>query len=271
MRTFRLIGTALLAVVVGVSFIACSDDEEDEIIKDDNGIVTNQKRLKEIKMFKDYKTVTWSFAYDAKGRLIAVDELSDYPENEEEPSLNVIEYIWGDNSIVEVWNNRTSTTYYLANNLVKNSTYKYGDGYTYTYNSSNQLSSIQTVQVDETLVDTYTWEDGRIVKWIGTGGYYTEISECTYSGKTCKGYFPLYIPECGDDDAIFYAHPELVGLRCSHLPDQIYHKDEYYEQTFKYSYTLDDDGYVENCTMVETGDSSGGPFVDTNVFTFKWE
>jgi hypothetical protein len=47
MKTFRLIGMALLAVVMCVNFTSCSDD--DDPIKNDDGIITNQKKLMEIK------------------------------------------------------------------------------------------------------------------------------------------------------------------------------------------------------------------------------
>ena len=48
MRTFRLIGMALLAVVMCVNFTSCSDDDEPS--KNDDGVITNQKRLVEIRV-----------------------------------------------------------------------------------------------------------------------------------------------------------------------------------------------------------------------------
>lgn len=51
MKTFRLIGMALLAVVMCVNFASCSDD--DDPIKNDDGIITNQKKLMEIKETSD--------------------------------------------------------------------------------------------------------------------------------------------------------------------------------------------------------------------------
>ena len=44
MQTFRLIGMALLAIVMCVNFTSCSDDEE-EPTKNDDGIISNQKQL----------------------------------------------------------------------------------------------------------------------------------------------------------------------------------------------------------------------------------
>ena len=62
MKTFRLIGMALLAVVMCVNFVSCSDDDE-EPIKNDDGVITNQKQLMQIKMV-DSETITWDFTYD---------------------------------------------------------------------------------------------------------------------------------------------------------------------------------------------------------------
>lgn len=47
MKTFRLIGMALLAVCV--TFASCSSDDDDEPSKNDDGIITNQKQLMQIK------------------------------------------------------------------------------------------------------------------------------------------------------------------------------------------------------------------------------
>ena len=49
MKTFRLIGMALLIVVMCVNFASCSDDEE-EPSKNDDGVITNQKLLVELRM-----------------------------------------------------------------------------------------------------------------------------------------------------------------------------------------------------------------------------
>ena len=54
MKTFRLIGMALLAVCV--SFASFSDDDEPS--KNDDGVITNQKQLMQIKMV-DSETITW--------------------------------------------------------------------------------------------------------------------------------------------------------------------------------------------------------------------
>ena len=104
----------------------------------------------------------------------------------------------------------------------------------------------------------------------------TAVYEYTYSGKTCKGWFPNIEDEAWepiDDDCIFYAHPELVGMRTTQLPDQIYNKDDAYEMTIKYTYKMDKDGYVENCTVIniEKSLSDNKTETDTTIYTLKWE
>ena len=68
-------------------------------------------------------------------------------------------------------------------------------------------------------------------------------------------------------------HPELIGLRCSQLPDQIYSKDDNYEDIEKLTYTFDKDGYVENCTVVGTYKnlSNNTTNTETTTYTFTWE
>lgn len=271
MKTFRLIGVALLAVCV--NFASCSDDDEPS--KNDDGVITNQKQLMQIKMVDGSEIITWDFTYDSNGRLTSVNEAEKY---DEETSRVITNYIWG-YSIIMAKDDDNTRTYTLGNNLVK-SISDTEDGHdwsnaTFSYNSSNQLIAVQNIDRHGTSVETYTWNNGRITKLTYTenGSYYSEedVYEYTYSGKTCKGYFPLYSPS--DNDDIFYVHPELIGLRCSQLPDQVYSKDDYDEETSKYSYTFDKDGYVESCTVVNTEKNLSDNTIDTytTVFTFTWE
>ena len=81
MRTFRLLGMALLAIVMCANFTACSSDD-DEVIKDDDGVITNQKKLVEIKStIDDGETTLWEYSYDTKGRLVSVTRTEKYDSN----------------------------------------------------------------------------------------------------------------------------------------------------------------------------------------------
>ena len=51
MKTFRLIGTALLAVILCINLVSCSSDENNPIEDKDNA--TTQKKLIELKEVDD--------------------------------------------------------------------------------------------------------------------------------------------------------------------------------------------------------------------------
>lgn len=263
MKTLRLLGMALIAILVSANFIACSSDDDEEITKNDDGIITNQKKLVEVKMIDDDgETVTWKFSYDTKGRLatfINTDEGNGYTYN----------YTWNGNTI-EAKNKRCTRTYTLNDGLVRtirDTDDEDWNNVSFTYNSSNQLLTIKEINGNNTYISTLTWDNG---KYMGTD----DFSKATYSGKTCKGYFPLYgyvaIGEVIDD--IFIAHPELLGVRNSQLPDKVNNMEKSTKETLDFTYTFDKDGYVESCTVVDTHtESSSSTYTNTTTYTFKWE
>lgn len=272
MKSFRLIGMALMAILIGVNFIACSSDDEegDTPIKNDDGIVTNQKKLMQMKMVDDSETITWEFSYDSKGRLASVIHTEKYGSSTDK---NITNYTWSNNTIIAE-DGRSTRTYTLNDGLVRTIRDTRDNDWSnasFTYNSSKQLIATKDVIQGDTYIDTYTWENGRIIEIAGGEDYATYI---TYSGKTCKGYFPFYAPS--DNDDIFFAHPELIGLRNSQLPDQASDKDD--KRTVNYTYTLDKDGYVESCTFISIGNgqldttpNNSTTYTNTTTLTFKWE
>lgn len=255
---------AVLAIVMCASFASCKNDDE-------NNTSGNNKKLVRIDLNNE---PNWEFTYDSQGLLIL-----SYGG-----SCGQITYGWGNNTIST---SHLSQPMYLENNLISSMIGVNNDNYILTYNSSGEL--IKEI-VNNTYYNTsstkildFTWQNSKLTKvhqkYINDAGEYgitetEEISEYIYSGKTCKGYFP-YLPYSffGDNFDIFWAHPELIGLCNSQLPDEKYSKDEDFESTSKYTYTFDKDGYVESCTVVTT---SKRLFDDTNyttiqVFAFTWE
>lgn len=260
MKTFRLIGMALLAVVMCVNFTSCSDD--DEPAKNDDGVITNQKRLVEIaETFDDYGTNIISFSYDSKGRLISVVQ-KDYDVDDSD----VYNITWGENTVTESEDGE-SITYSLTDGLVRTGSETNGTNYSFAYNSSKQLTTYQYSDKYYSSTRTLTWENGKVTKIT----YNKDISEITYGNQTCKGYFPFMVTMVEDDFKVMLAHPELVGLRTTQLPSQINSKGNNWEDKEEYTYKFDKDGYVETCTATYKRLDNNETRTETTIYTFKWE
>ena len=95
MKTFRLIGMALLAVCV--TFASCSSDDE-ETTKNEDGIVTNQKRLVELRMTEENEVSITQYSYDSQGRLVSATNTVQYGSREYTSTYTVT---WGANKIIE--------------------------------------------------------------------------------------------------------------------------------------------------------------------------
>lgn len=258
MKTFRLIGMALLAVCV--SFASCSSDDE-EPAKNDDGVITNQKLLVELRMTEeDGESVITEYSYDSKGKLLSA--------NRDGREYTIT---WGANKIIES-RAGSAVTYTLENGLITHTSDSDGgdlDNTDFTYNTNNQLVKLQ---YNEEEYLSYTWQGEKLTKM--AWNYNTEDTyELSYSGKTCKGYLPIMVWNVDDLRPLLEAHPELAGMRCNQLPDKVYSKDEYNEETEQYTYTFDKDGYVESCTEVSTYKrlDIDETRTETTIYTFTWE
>lgn len=270
MKTFRFLGMALLAVVMCVNFAACSSDD-DEIIKDDDGVITNEKKLVEMKeVYEKDGTNVKTFSYDSKGKLISI------VEKDSENDSYITHITWGENSVKES-EDVNSVIYSINDGLVRTGLESDGWNYSFAYNSSKQLTTYQYTDEYSSNSKTLTWDNGKVTKIDYDG---KETTEITYGNQTCKGYFPLIVLSVEDDFKVMLAHPELVGMRTTQLPSQIYNKeiqkgeiyDNYFKETYKYeniyedtaklTYKLNSDGYVESVTMEETD-------TQTNKYSFQ--
>ena len=258
MKTFRFIGMALLALVMCVNFASCSDDDEPS--KNDDGVITNQKQLVELRMtYEDGESVITEYSYDSKGKLLSA--------NYDGRTSSIT---WGANKIIES-RAGSAITYTLENGLITHTSDSDGgdlDNIDFTYNANNQLVKLQTGEDYVSCI----WQGEKLTKMIES--YSDEdFYELSYSGKTCKGYLPIIVWNVDDLCPLFEAHPELVGMRCNQLPDKIYSKDEYNEETELYSYTFDKDGYLESCTEVSTYKrlDNNETRTETTIYTFTWE
>lgn len=261
MKTFRLIETALLAVILCINLASCSSDENNPIEDKDNA-TTTQKKLIELKEIDDrgYYSIS-KYSYGDDGRLSSAT--CTWNEYSTTYTIN-----WGANVVIESFD-KEATTFTLENGLIKQISI---ENATFSYNSSKQIIKMQ---IGNMFTYLYTWEGDKLTSRTYKMGNDEDTFKYIYSGKTCKGYLPIMIKDVEDDNyPLIEAHPEMIGMRCYQLPDQVYYKNNYYEYTRKYTYTFDKDGYVESCTEVETGKSLSDNTTYTNnttLYTFIWE
>lgn len=266
MKTFRFIGMALLAVVMSVNLTSCSDDDEPS--KNDDGVITNQKQLVELRMTNEDGVSITEYSYDSNGKLVSATNSEQYDGSTHTSTYTVT---WGANKIIESRNGE-AITYTLENGLITHTSDSDGgdlDNTDFTYNANNQIVKLQYDKEDYL---SYTWQGEKLTKMAWSFSD-EDIHELSYSGKTCKGYLPIMVWSVDDLRPLLEAHPELAGMRCNQLPDKIYSKEENYETTEQYTYTFDKDGYVESCTEVSTykRPNNNGTRTETTIYTFKWE
>ena len=250
---------ALFAFLMCVNFAACSSDDEPKI-DDESGIVASEKKLVEIKhVDEDGDTSIISFNYDSKGRLIF-----------KKGGVNGdTYYTWGANAIIAKHDWGAKTMNLNSKGNITNVEWDNASDVFFTYDFVNQLVSFEA----EWGITNFHWENGKIYKSTFDYGYDEIETTYTYEKSTCKGYFPLYSTYYLDTDSyeISLAHPELLGLRCSQLPNRIIEKKDDREKIIEFYYMLDNLGYVESCTTKEIYVESGSKNTYTTVWFFKWQ
>ena len=269
MKTLRMIGMALFAVLMCANFVSCSssDDEEPEV--NNEGVVTNEKKL--IAIEEEYENdgalYTYSFAYDNKDRVISVTTKDYYYET---PKTKVTNVEWKDNLIIESRNGENLILTLANERVIKGeSSEEDGCNYSFAYDSSKRLSASEHYHSNDydNSSCSYDWDNSKLVKYTYVDDYDNEETQIKYNAQTCKGYFPLWGRLVEDDCHTLLAHPELVGMRNNYLPSQIIEKNEDIIDVSNLAYTFDKDGYIETCTITITdgGDS------ETIIYTFKWQ
>ena len=250
MKTFRMIGMALMAVLACVNLTSCEKDED--LTKGEDGIVTSGKRLvKMVEAWEGESDLVYTFTYDEKGRLIeaALDDFVD-------------KFTWSDNKIVCTVNNDYTRTLILENGFVQ-TVNPYSA--VYTYNSSNRLIDVEDI-------DGYgisaTWDNDKLVSVTDYGVSHTEKGgyTLTYATSCKKGYSPyiaLVMEGMSACPTLFMAHPELAGIRTTQLPANSTYKDNGTSFTDTYTYELDKDGYISKIHLQQ------GEYKGTTTLT--WE
>lgn len=280
-----MIGMALAAVLLCVNLTSC-DKDDDELTGGTSGGATNtpgnggyanngEKKLAKIMEYRiedGYKKLSESieFVYGENGNVVkTIEGWRGYDSGNW--NTDTYEYIWNSNySFTVSWdeddddyekfvidNGRISKQIWIEDDYRETYYLKYDKGQLKEYGE----------YYEDGEQDTYlslSWSDGKLVSITESERYTTSF---LYGEKTCKkGFFPLlnYLIEGFDENYIFTAQPELVGLKMTYLPTQMI--SDYSTTTFEYE--LDSDGYIVGCTTSESWEYN----IPTNRhYAFFWE
>ena len=242
MKMIRMIGMAMMAVLMGISLASCSKDENPE--KSEEGVVVNEKKLVKMDNGDGWKLIV---KYDDKGRAI---EITSETQNW---CISSYRYTWGENIIMAIYeysntDNRHETnsyTFTLENGLVQKKTDNKGD-IAFKYNASNRL-------VEYGDKESYIWDGDKLMAYNDFDRGYEYVKTYTY-GTPCKKGYNLMIIDESYLDPLFLAHPELVGMRTKQIPSTCtfspigsgYNNSK--TETDTHTYEFDKDGYVSKYT-----------------------
>ena len=267
MKTFRIIGTALMSVLMCASFTACSNDD-DGSSGDDSGNKSGKKLTKIVSTSPNYNE-TYTFSYDSDGNLSSAKCESLYIDEEygNETTVENYQFIWGDD-VIKVkkeekqqygedhkWEDKEEYMIYLRDGLVQFS----DKDETYSYNSSKKFFKGE----DEFYTTTAIWNGDKLMAVESTedGG---EGANLTYKTSCQNGYFPFIssIIDFGCE-ILFMAHPEIAGMETKQLPASQETFNNMHEEEYSYitlTYEFDEDGYISKVK------ADGN-----NAFTLTWE
>lgn len=258
MKTFRILGMVLAAIIMGVNFTSCKPDDTTE----DEPVEEPAKKLVKLEnsLFELF------FKYDEQNRLIeCVDSSMFYTAT--------YTYVWRENAIdvkmVIDENDTHQCTLNLENGLasrINEDSYLYDS--IFKYNSSNRL-----VECDGRLgAKLLEWNDDKLISYQIDGSNNIGHTDYRYDKNyTTKGYNPL-IPKETTSDYLFIAHPELAGLATQNLFDSRTESAIMYGYelltSHEFEYEFDEDGYI-NKVIVRNNEEDSEDIV--SEYTFVWE
>jgi hypothetical protein len=268
MKTLRLVGSALFAVLLSVNLTSCGSDDDDSNGGGNwNGVAGGKKIVKIVGVStesgnRDVET----FEYDSEGRLSKVVSIW---ENESYSmyfsDTTTTDFYWADGTIKVVENigsYKEISTLTLENGLVQNCKGRANNSYTfqetYTYNDKNQLLWSECIS-GVTYSATAKWDGDKLLSIYFDGGNVQTVT-LAYGSSCSKGYFP-FVAEMIEFryDALYVAHPEIVGMRTNQLPSSITQKSQYENETSKLTYEFDNEGYISKVVT------------DDYIYTITWQ
>lgn len=269
MKTFRMIGMALFAVLLCVNFASCSTDDDDPT----GNPSVSEKRLARTMKYgiengKEELNSIIDFKYNQENKLTAVYERELYSDDWHIDTQN---FIWdANNSITHQWGKYTLTN----GKVTKEHHYEAGqyDFYLYyDYDNDGHLKGCEYASEEDgekVPAVIFTWENGNLTSFAEADDINNPEMSYIYDNKNYNGFFPLFYEYTvwEDENYIFMALPELVGIKTKNLPKMII--DGSY--TYDFEYEFDQDNYITSCTVNKKyyGEHS---YSEEYYYEFAWE
>lgn len=246
MKTFRLLGMALLAVVMCVNFASCSSDDDDE---ENNGGSTAVSGKLLLKMTGYWSDTTLQFSYNEKRQLTSVSVT---------PWGSKLDIEWLNSKVLVKTSDRSfEEEAYLTidKGIVTRADVREDGGdfwtNTLTYDKDNHL--IKASDGDNC---TWSWKNGNVVKFTRYYDDGAEIKSSTFTYYTDKENkhpvmdidwvdFGRAVPsEMGE--LLFLVYPKLLGTLNKNLLKSVttvYPNGGEPTQTTNFTYEFDSEGY----------------------------
>jgi hypothetical protein len=285
MKTFRMIGTALFAILMSVNFASCSTDDDDPT--DEEGSSTTQpsdeKKLVRMLVYNVGETNEelddiLKFEYDEEGNLETIyDGWGNY--------IDTIKYIW-DSSKSVAWRDLDGGEWQwtLVDGKMKDAHlvgYEWrpdwengGDSlirdfytldYYCAYNNDGYIQEFGNPGDPDKI--TFTWDSGKLS--MIEDGEDRDVITFRYDNQVCKGFFPLFgvFESLGFWDYTLTAQLELSGMKMNAIPSKIYAGNT----TMTIETELDTDGYVVGCSVNELYKDEYNNHSSGYFYEFVWE
>jgi len=251
MRTFRLVA-ALLMVALCFNFVSCSKDEEG------SNPDKQTKRLVSVSYTnedgdKDNLQIEYENGKVSKTTTTYYDD-----------GLNtdIYTYSYSGNTVTEVHKGGRTTNYKLNDNgyITEGLSTDGSDIWEFGYSGNFLTSVVLTYSVTgrKDIDEKFTYNNEGLLTSDSDGFDYIEYTDIPNIGNLFLTYSDEY-PLTGISIQAFYAG--ILGNAAKRLPKEARSGD--YRET--YSYELDKDGYVKNCTITQK-DYDGG-----KTYTYIWK
>ena len=277
MKILRKFGMAMMSVLMGISLVSCSKENDPTKEGDENS-----DSIKKLTQFLDVTDAGseygWILSYDTNGKL----KEAQFKGVEGGSYTETYKFSW-DSNIINIRNTPPYTYAYTVEDGVIES-YKENDSNTsYCYNYlyfSGRLEKINRGldSFGKTQYTTTVWDEDKLVEITNSNTGTSEFSSQTKIsyGESCKnGYCPLipYLISFSIDSQngslphifLYMAHPELIGARSTQLPNTVTTTDRWGDiENENITYEFDNDGYISKIKIIN---SKYGAY----AYTLTWE